>query len=173
MDAGANAPSSCHHPAHFSACSRALPPAAPWRACGAWLSPAETQAPCIPDAVFVSHGHTWCKGVELDHGGDAGIPVEKYLVVQFGDTCPKRHTAMGLNVQHPDDVVLARPPIWGPGRAQGTHRPSRGRTRAWLPAPLQLPARGGYAASFQPGPIKSTHDDARAELGEVRWGRSL
>lgn len=78
------------------------------------LLPAEMQAPQalgVPDAVFISHGHTWCKGVELDHGGDAGVPVQKYLVVQFCDTCTERDITMGRRVQARDAVALPRPKL--------------------------------------------------------------
>lgn len=69
---------------------------------GATCSPAERpalQVPHVPDAVFVSDGHTRRKGVKLDHGGDTRVPVQKYLVVQPCDTCQGKHTTMGLNLQ--------------------------------------------------------------------------
>lgn len=54
--------------------------------------------PCLPDAVLVSHSYARCKGVEFDHGGDAGVPVQKYLVVQSGDAC-RRQWEGGFHLQ--------------------------------------------------------------------------
>lgn len=36
--------------------------------------------------------------MKLDYGGDAGVPVQKYLVVQSGDACPETQTR-GLTSQ--------------------------------------------------------------------------
>lgn len=47
---------------------------------------ARTPQKLSPDAVFVGYRDAGREGVELHHGGDAGVPVEEDLVVQPGNT---------------------------------------------------------------------------------------
>lgn len=54
--------------------------------------------PCLPDAVLVGDSYAWCKGMEFDHRRNAGVPVQKDLIVQSGDAC-KRKLGPGFHLQ--------------------------------------------------------------------------
>lgn len=43
----------------------------------------------LPDAVLVCDSYAWCEGMEFDHRGNAGVPVQKDLIVQSGDACKR------------------------------------------------------------------------------------
>lgn len=113
--------------------------------------------------------------MELDHGGDAGVPVQKDLVVQFCDTCPKRHSD---GPQRPAPGLMSRTgaeaasPVRGPGRLPRTHRPSRGSDEGLDPRPQGPPHSSQSEVDtwrvFGQSLSTRTHEDARAELRAVR-----
>lgn len=58
------------------------------------------------DAVLVGDSYAWCKGMEFDHRRNAGVPVQKDLIVQSGDALLDDLLSL-----LPDSSVPQEPPL--------------------------------------------------------------